>query len=100
MIGLFQGIEVGSWYRGLGTEPFEVVALDFDNETIEIQFYDGSLAELDYDSWLELSAVPTTGPDSFEGALDMAHEDLVEYTDLSQPDDDGWAEAQQLLGQI
>ena len=95
MIGIFDGIEVGAWYRGNDPEPFEVVALDFDNETVEIQYYDGSVAELDYDSWLELRATPTTGPDSFDGALDLSHEDLL-ASDSSSINDD-WDQAREYL---
>lgn len=73
MIGIFEGIEVGAWYQGVGSDPFEVVALDFASETIEIQFYDGSVAELDHDGWLELGASPTNGPSGYDGALDLAH---------------------------
>nr|MBV6629112.1 hypothetical protein [Oceanococcus sp. HetDA_MAG_MS8] len=97
MIGIFEGIEVGAWYRGAGTEPFEIVALDLHNETIEIQYYDGSVEELDYDGWLELSATPTTGPDGFDGALDLAHEDLASLNDSAYSDERQWANAQQLL---
>ncbi len=97
MIGVFEGIEVGAWYRTAGTEPFEVVALDFDSETVEIQYYDGSVAELDYDSWLDLGATPTTGPDSFDGALDLSQEDMLAIESIARPD--AWSEARQLLGQ-
>lgn len=97
MIGIFDGIEVGAWYRGADGEPFEVVALDFDAETVEIQCYDGSITELDYDSWLELSALPTTGPDGFDGALDLATEDLQIF-DGPRADTNEWERARQLLG--
>lgn len=97
MIGIFDGIEIGAWYRGRGTDPFEVVALDMDAETIEIQYYDGSVEELDFEGWLELGASPTAGPDGFEGALDLAHEDLSSLDSL--PHNEEWDEARQLLGQ-
>lgn len=97
MIGVFEGIEVGAWYRGNGTDPFEVVALDFDSETVEIQYYDGSVAELDYDSWLDLGATPTTGPDGFDGALDLAQEDLFATESIARSD--AWDQAREILGQ-
>ncbi len=97
MIGIFEGIEVGAWYRSPGTEPFEVVALDFDSETVEIQYYDGSVAELDYESWLDLGAQPTTGPDSFDGALDLSHEDMLAAESAARYDE--WDHARQILGQ-
>lgn len=42
---------VGAWYRLNGGEPFEVVALDDDDGTIEVQYADGTLEELDREDW-------------------------------------------------
>jgi hypothetical protein len=42
---------VGAWYRLSGGEPFEVVALDDDDGTIEVQYADGTLEELDREDW-------------------------------------------------
>ena len=44
---------VGEWYRGGTNELFEVVAIDDQDETIEIQYFDGTVAEMDFDSWNE-----------------------------------------------
>jgi hypothetical protein len=42
---------VGDWYRLNGGAPFEVVALDEDDGTIEVQYEDGTLEELDLEDW-------------------------------------------------
>jgi len=42
---------VGAWYRLNGGPPFEVVALDDDDGTIEVQYVDGTLEELDREDW-------------------------------------------------
>lgn len=42
---------VGGWYRLNGGAPFEVVALDDEDGTIEVQYTDGTLEELDRDEW-------------------------------------------------
>ncbi len=84
MIGIFESIEVGVWYRAPGGEPFEVVALDLEAETIEIQYYDGAVEELDFDNWLELNAMRTAEPgDVVSGALDMSREDQIYEFDNS-----------------
>ncbi len=44
---------VGEWYRGGTNELFEVVAIDAQDQTIEIQYFDGTVAEMDFDSWNE-----------------------------------------------
>ena len=44
---------VGQWYRGGTNELFEVVAIDDQDETIEIQYFDGTVTEIEFDSWNE-----------------------------------------------
>jgi hypothetical protein len=41
---------VGDWYRSHG-QLFEVVAVDEDDDIIEIQHADGDLEEIDLDDW-------------------------------------------------
>jgi len=47
-----QSIEpiVGDWYRSHG-QLFEVIAVDDDDDIIEIQHADGNLEEIDTDDW-------------------------------------------------
>jgi hypothetical protein len=40
---------VGQWYRGGTNELFEVVAIDDQDQTIEIQYFDGTVTEVDFD---------------------------------------------------
>jgi hypothetical protein len=42
---------VGAWFRLNGAAPFEVVAVDDDDGTIEVQYIDGTLEELDREHW-------------------------------------------------
>ena len=44
---------VGMWYARPGGDAFEVVAIDRDDRTIEIQYFDGTVEELDVDEWRE-----------------------------------------------
>ena len=43
--------EIGAWYRLRGGETFEVVAVDDDDGTIEMQSYDGTVEEMDVEVW-------------------------------------------------
>ena len=38
---------IGNWYRIKGSESFEVVAFDEDDGTIELQYFDGTVEEMD-----------------------------------------------------
>ena len=42
--------EVGLWYRDIDNRLFEVVALE-NEDSIEVQYYDGDISEYDRESW-------------------------------------------------
>ncbi|MGB6605800.1 MAG: DUF6763 family protein [Steroidobacteraceae bacterium] len=42
---------IGDWYCASGGQVFEVVALDDDDGTIEIQYFDGTVEEMDVEDW-------------------------------------------------
>jgi hypothetical protein len=71
---------VGQWYRGVTNELFEVVAIDDQDETIEIQYFDGTVTEMDFDTWNEqlfdrlLDAADA--PEDWSGAIDVESADL------------------------
>lgn len=56
------GVEIGNWYRTPAGRLFEVVTLDAD--TIEIQYDDGDLEEIEQEAWLEMEASPAAPPAS------------------------------------
>lgn len=90
MFGIFEGIEIGSWHRIPGGAKFEVVAIDLEAETIEIQYYDGAVEEVDFDSWLEMAAQPAVAPNDAAGALDLNRGDYGDLSmdfDVMQPGD-------------
>jgi hypothetical protein len=43
--------DIGEWYRILDGDEFEVVAIDEDDGTIEVQYFDGTVAELEASDW-------------------------------------------------
>jgi len=71
---------VGQWYRGNTNELFEVVAIDDEDETIEIQYFDGTVTEVEYDSWneqlLDELIDMADAPEDWSGAVDVESEDL------------------------
>ncbi|HEX4242159.1 MAG TPA: DUF6763 family protein [Steroidobacteraceae bacterium] len=71
---------VGQWYRGGTSELFEVVAIDDQDQTIEIQYFDGSVTEVDFDSWneqlLDELIEAADAPEDWSGAVDVEAEDL------------------------
>jgi hypothetical protein len=74
---------VGNWYshRDKG-ELFQVVALDEDTGTIEIQEFDGGIDELDFDEWRDLAVDAAAQPEDWGGPLDDVEPDEFGYTDV------------------
>lgn len=66
---------IGDWYKDESGNTFEIVALDEDEGTIEIQYFDGSVEELDSDAWEELALEAVEPPEDWSGSLDIERED-------------------------
>lgn len=76
---------VGDWYETATGEAFEVVALDPDEGTLEIQYFDGAIEELELETWLELDLIPIEPPEDYSGSLDISREDYgIESDDGSR----------------
>jgi hypothetical protein len=66
---------IGDWYRLSGGALFEVVALDDDDGTIEIQYFDGTVEEMDIEDWetqCEDGALEAAeAPEDWSGSVDV-----------------------------
>ncbi len=67
---------IGEWYQRPGGTLFEVVAIDRDDGTIEVQHFDGTLEELDADSWYEQGIIAAEAPEDWTGSVDIEPEDF------------------------
>src|SRR5688572_4870070 len=72
---LTHAVTVGDWYQVALEPAFEVVAVDADQETIEIQYFDGTVQEISFDDWTEMRPQPSAQPEDFSGAMDIDKED-------------------------
>jgi hypothetical protein len=73
---------IGEWYRLHGGDSFEIVAVDDEDGTIDIQYFDGTLEEMDVEDWEAQCA---------DGALEAAEapEDWSGSVDIEQGDTEG-----------
>ena len=75
---------VGNWYKNVEEEKeFEVVAVDEDAQTVEIQYFEGEVEEIDLDSWYELALEPIEAPEDWSGAYDQMEQDDLGYDTTS-----------------
>lgn len=64
-----QAPAVGEWYRRLDRpQPFQVVAVD--DETVDVEYFDGTVDEWPLSHWYELEIEPSGAPPDPSGALD------------------------------
>ncbi len=76
---------IGNWFRRPNGTLFEVVALDEDDGTVEIQFFDGTIGEVDIENWPQLLLVEVSAPEDWSGSVDMDPEDYLGKTEADMP---------------
>lgn len=86
---------IGSWYRDARGTVFEVVAIDDDDHTLEIQYFDGSVEEFDLDMWWETPMEMVEPPEDWSGSLDIDREDYG--VDLGEIPAEEWVTAMDFI---
>lgn len=84
---------IENWYKTSEGNMFEVVAVDEQDDTIGIQYLDGSLEELDGDTWLGLDPKVINPPREFMANSYEGDEGAEIYEDVSDLDniEGGWS---------
>ena len=67
---------IGQWFRRPNGTLFEVVAIDEEAGTVEIQQFDGTIDEIDIERWPELLLSQVSAPEDWTGSVDMDPEDF------------------------
>ena len=75
---------VGDWYRRPDGALFEVVAIDRDDGTVEVQHFDGTLEEFDLESWDEQEFEEAQAPEDWTGSVDVEPEDYEAEREVEQ----------------
>lgn len=76
---------IGDWYQAVNGDKFEIVALDEDEATLEIQHYDGAVEEIDFDTWEEMEIVSIEPPEDWSGSYDLDRDDYGVDLELTGP---------------
>ena len=76
---------IGQWFRRPDGTLFEVVAIDEDDRTVEIQQFDGTIDEVDVERWPELLLTGVSAPEDWSGSVDMDPEDIPASRDVELP---------------
>jgi hypothetical protein len=88
---------IGQWYRRPGGDSFEVVAVDRDDRTIEIQYFDGAVEELEVEEWVEGEFESTEPSEDWTGSLDVEPEDTENEYEAEPGSTRPWTDALQFV---
>jgi hypothetical protein len=71
--------EVGEWYRTQAGTTLEVVAIDNEDRTVEVQYFDGTVEEFELSDWEAQCArgeiKEAEAPEDWSGSVDVDDED-------------------------
>jgi hypothetical protein len=88
---------IGQWYRRTGGDSFEVVAIDADDRTIEIQYYDGTIEELELEEWAEDTIEASEPPEDWTGSVDVEPEDTENEYEAEPSGNATWGDPLQFV---
>lgn len=78
---------LNAWYQDAEEDQvFEVIAIDDEDGTIEIQYYDGEVAELDFDTWKQMVVIPARPPEDWRSAYELSDDDNNDSDAVYVPD--------------
>lgn len=83
---------IDQWYAHFDKgQRFFVIDIDEEENTVEIQHFDGDIEEFSLEEWRDLRIVLSEEPENWSGALDIAEKDDLGtgVTDTSSAD---WSE--------
>ena len=68
---------IGQWFSRPNGTMFEVVDVDEDGGTVELQQFDGTIDEVDLENWPDMLLVEVSAPEDWSGSVDMDPEDFL-----------------------
>jgi hypothetical protein len=84
---------VGNWYQHLDKgQAFQVVAVDEDTGTVELQHFDGDVEGIELDAWYRLPVELIEEPENWSGPLDVGEMDDLTGTEVTDTAVADWTE--------
>ena len=91
---------IDAWYHyPAKAQKFKVTALDDHAATVEIQYFDGNIDELDVDTWYDLDIERVEEPEDWTGPMDSIEKDDPNAVDTEMQRED-WEEPYQEVDEM
>jgi hypothetical protein len=83
---------IDQWYAHVDKgQRFFVTAINEEENTVDLQHFDGDVEEISLDEWRDLDIELSEEPESWTGALDIAEQDDL-GTGVTDTTPDDWSE--------
>lgn len=80
---------IGQWYHyPEKSQKFVVTAIEDSAETVEVQYFDGTIGEFDLDDWSALHAEEVAEPEDWTGPMDNIEIDDLNPVGTEMSDED------------
>ncbi|PCJ92907.1 MAG: hypothetical protein COA46_02735 [Porticoccaceae bacterium] len=77
---------IGTWYQdAVEDQIFEVVAVDDDAGSVEIQYVDGEVSEFDFETWQQMLLLSAKPPEDWRASYELSDEDRSITDDVFVP---------------
>lgn len=64
--------QLNAWYHDAREDQlFEVVAIDEQEASIDIQYYDGDIGEIDFETWQQMVLLPAQPPEDWRSSYSL-----------------------------
>ena len=84
----FRVPNIGEWFIDKhSNQLFEIVAIDEQGGSIEIQYVDGELSEFDRESWASQELEPAAAPEDWSASYELVQEDRDSNSFIDQYQD-------------
>jgi len=78
---------VGEWYKDTEGHIFEIVAMDEEDNFIQIQYFGGEIDEMDFEAWESTVVEMVEQPEDWSGPYDDLERDDLGYSDTGMHPD-------------
>lgn len=80
--------EMDGWYRDTSGRTFQVVGVDDQEATVEIQYFGGEVEDLGLSSWYAMELEAIDSPEDWTGPFDdLLRDDLGDTDSVRHPED-------------
>ncbi len=78
--------QVGRWYQdNASAQVFEVVALDAEEGTVQVQYLDGAITDYDLEAWADLDLSRAAAPEDWRAAFELDEDPALDDQSVLHP---------------